>query len=348
MRLPLLLLLLLIAGCIEEVEEPAPQEAEPEPLVVDLSGIELNETPVEEEEEEYAANITISLVTRHSARVSWVTAIPTESILLYGKDGEMNQSIIKPGRRTHHTVYLIALEPNTPYQLRVLVNLSNHTWESEVYNFTTAKLDPPRILNLSVNASHSWINLTWVLERPATAVVKLGTSPEELRPIYRSENASAEHSVLLGGVYPGRSYYLSVGGTERYSGYFETEPLEVATPEALLGDTLVRENLSITPLEFRKRHRTEEGYVSYVRLSFMNTGGDYLEYSIYAAIIDQWGRQFNLLRTSSMGDLSRGLLLPGAKREGFLLFEPVTRESTRNTLVIVYKNYTFEYLLPGR
>ncbi len=340
----LLAIVLLLGGCVEEVEEQDVPEPEPAPLVMDLSEQELNESV--ETDESYVTGVRVSLITQHSARISWLTAFPTESILIYGSGGNLTNMTVKQGMRAAHTIYLIALEPNTEYSFRIGVNLSNGTiWESETYNFTTLRLPLPELINLSVVPGHSQINITWRLERPATAVVKLGTSPEAAQVVYTNSTRSATHSTVLYGVYPGKKYYLSIGGYDRYSGSFETDPMVVTTPPASLGDTLERGNLSITPLEFIKRYRTDNRYMSYVRLNFGNTGGSFLEYSIYAAIIDEEGRQYNLVRTSEMGDLSKGMLLPGARREGFLLFEPVARESKKHRLIIMYRNYTYEFHL---
>jgi len=345
----MLVLLILVAGCVEVAEKRGGEQSEPqssEPLVVNLSDMVFNESEAEAEED-YVVNVTVSQIARHSVRVEWVTSLPAESAVIYGME-EMNTTVSDGIKSTRHAVYLTALEPNTRYRFRILVNLTNTTWESEVYSFTTMKLEPPKVLNVSVATGHSYINLSWMLERPATAVLRLGTSKEGMRVVYENNTTSTTHSALIGGVYPGRSYYLAIGGYERYSGYFETQPMRVETKRAMLGDTLHRGNLSITPLEFRKEYRYGEGYRSYVRLRFENTGDSFLKYTIYAAIIDQWGRQFNLVKTSELGDLSGGILLPGAKREGFLLFEPVTKESVNNRLIIIYKNYTFEYYLRAK
>lgn len=344
-----LLVLVAISGCIEEVErESAAVQPEEGPIIVNLSELSINESEAEAAEVQevgYVERVNVSLITTHSARVTWKSTVPTESIIAFGSAGEaLNSSIVRGAKKVYHEVYLIALKPNTEYYFKILVNLTNGTWESGVYNFTTLKLEPPEVLNLSMNATHSHVNVSWVTERPATTLVKFGTSPEEMEVVYSDNETSTAHAVLISDLDPGRTYYLAVGGYENYSGYFETEIYQISTEKATIGDAIVKGNLSITPIEFKIRYRDEDGnYWTYINFSFENVGEDYLEYSIYAAVIDEWGRQFNLIKTSKIGDLSKGILLPKAKREGFLLFEPVTKESKENKLIIIYENYTFEY-----
>ncbi len=343
-----LLVVAAIGGCIEEIGESAPANVEEKgPIIVNLSELAMNESKAEvaEMEEKYVENVNVSLITKHSAKITWISIIPTESVVAYGTAIEsLNSSIVREDKKAHHEVYLIGLEPNTKYYFRILVNLTNGTWRSKVYNFTTLKLEPPQVLNLSVNATHSYVNITWLSERPATTLVKFGTSPEDMKVVYSDNKTSISHSVQIPDLDPGRTYYIKVGGYENYSGHFETEVYQISTKNATIGDTIVKGNLSITPIEFKIRYVDDNGNQwTYVHLSFKNLGESYLKYSIYAAIIDHWGRQFNIIKTSKIGDLSSGILLPKAKRDGFLLFEPVTRESTQNKLIIIYRNYTFEY-----
>jgi len=159
-------------------------------------------------------------VTNTTAVITWVSDKLSDSQVFSGLVGQ--NTLVFTGDIapvTNHAVTLTNLVPGTTYEFKVQsTDPSSNSAVSAVYTFTTATapdVTSPVISNLSATGSTiSRIHVTWTTNKPATTMVKFGTSPSALTAQSATTGLATSHDITIYNLVPGTTYYLAPVSTD--------------------------------------------------------------------------------------------------------------------------------------
>jgi len=114
-------------------------------------------------------NVITSNITTESARITWITDRPSDSLVKYGtKPGIYTIQKRNATNDTSHSIKLFGLSPNTTYYYVVNgTHQSGNSNQSFEYSFTTSDLEdttPPMSIDnlLNITYASTYINFTWL------------------------------------------------------------------------------------------------------------------------------------------------------------------------------------------
>jgi hypothetical protein len=158
-------------------------------------------------------SVQISGISRTMAVVSWTTSEPSTGTVEYGATAAYGSSLNEPAVSTSHGLTLTGLAPDTRHHLRVAARdaLGNGpTWSGDMA-FRTGKAEDrkaPVVSGVLVEAvtDHGAI-ISWQTDEPSDSLVEYGTTKVPDRRC-SDVNFTVIHTVVLGGLEPGRAYYF--------------------------------------------------------------------------------------------------------------------------------------------
>lgn len=159
-----------------------------------------------------------------SATISWESESPGTTVVVYDAVGPTPGEIERVATTsTEHELTIEGLDPDTTYTYRVLTtDTSGQTamWPSEerrAATFTTPGVDTrePKVGSVAVRAlPDGTATVTWRTDEPATSAVQYGTNKDDLERTAVDEELAREHAVVLTGLEPSATYWVSVSSMD--------------------------------------------------------------------------------------------------------------------------------------
>ncbi|MGQ9582999.1 MAG: fibronectin type III domain-containing protein [Thermoplasmatota archaeon] len=165
------------------------------------------------------SNVRVGGVTDRLAVVSWETDEPADSVVEWGTDPSYGLWASDPPFSTVHSVVLQSLRPLTEYHLRVQstdVAGNGPTVSADVAFWTAGNPDtaPPVISGIRVErVSSTSATVSWRTDEPSSSSVEYGPSTA-YGTLLSSGLSVVNHSILLSGLEPGRTYHFRVSSTD--------------------------------------------------------------------------------------------------------------------------------------
>jgi len=180
-------------------------------------------------------NVSVGAVSSTSARVSWLTNVPTSYVLSYGTNQDLSAStsLSSSAFTFNHSVNLTGLASSTNYYLKIVSNDNRgRTAMSNIISFTTASGTPPIVADTvppvlsgitastTANASTTGneIRILWTTNEPANSLVWYATSS----PVSTASSTltvsstvfTIGHDVVLPGLVASTTYYYAVSSSD--------------------------------------------------------------------------------------------------------------------------------------
>jgi hypothetical protein len=175
----------------------------------------------------------------------WVTDEIADSMVSYGLQGQMlNLQAGDISDVTEHIIVLTNLTPNTSYDFRVFSIDANGNGPtiSPVLNFTTGTTadsngpgfnTPPTVTLVS----ESGVVIEWSTDEAATALVRYGTTSDNLDQIAAVEGLALTRSIVIHNLLAGTTYYFSVEVTDSAGNPSVSSEVNFTTSGYPLSDT---------------------------------------------------------------------------------------------------------------
>ncbi len=201
--------------------------------------------------------VTATNITTTTARITWTTNEPADSLVNYGKTTGYGASQTNASMVTSHQIDLSGLDPDTTYHYQVKSkDPSNNLATSADFTFKTLKPAPPVITNIQVtNITQTTARITWTTDTLSNSAADYGKTIT-----YGSTQTNptmvTSHLVPLSGLTKGTTYHFQVRSSDVLAqetvsadGTFSTladitPPANVTNLTATAGDGIV--NLSWT------------------------------------------------------------------------------------------------------
>lgn len=161
-------------------------------------------------------------------RMTWLTNVPTTSVVVYGPTGGVSQSKSNADYVTAHEIQVTDLGENTPYTLLARsVDEYGNTATSDSLNLTTPDDSrPPRITNLNIEVRSTGVGetqkaqliVTWETDEPATSQIEFGPgiSSDNYPSKTAEDNAlTNSHTVIVPELEPAKIYHLRAVSRDR-------------------------------------------------------------------------------------------------------------------------------------
>lgn len=159
-----------------------------------------------------------------SATISWLSATPGSSVVVYDDAGPAAGGIEALATTTQtHSLTLDDLAPAMTYAYRVIsTDTAGKTsmWPAAVQTpatFTTPADDAraPKIDRMSVRSlPDGTAMVTWRTDEPATSQVRFGTERAQLTRFGADDELVEQHAVVVTGLEPSSTYWFSVASTD--------------------------------------------------------------------------------------------------------------------------------------
>ena len=171
-------------------------------------------------------NVSASLITNHSANISWTTDKPSDSVVTFSENSDLTEPTTIQGSSdlvTQHNVEIDGLDQGTTYYYQVestdsdgYTAIDNNG--GDYYNFTTtADNEPPTISFNSdediSNITDTSAKVTWTTDELATSTLNYGTSTEFSQSMTIEENNTG-HIYYLNDLQVATQYYLQLKSTD--------------------------------------------------------------------------------------------------------------------------------------
>ncbi len=165
------------------------------------------------------------------ATVIWTTDEPSTSGVSYN-DSTQYHVVTEEHYVLEHEFQLTDLTPETTYELTVSSqdNNGNGPTLSEPISFTTlpeVDNEPPTMIGppLIQNITHQSVVIRWETDEPASTVLVMGTSPDNLDRVETKSGLRTFHNLAITGLEPETIYYYQVQ-TEDASGNLLTSEID--------------------------------------------------------------------------------------------------------------------------
>jgi hypothetical protein len=130
-----------------------------------------------------------------------------------------------PGFRTQHTIVVTGLSPQTTYNL-ALVSADVHDASSASPNqtVTTTAVFPLTISNIQVAAQEFSATVSWVTNKPATSVVRYGTTAAYELGAVSGTTLTQSHAITINGLSQGTTYHYRIAVSDEAG--FDTQSVD--------------------------------------------------------------------------------------------------------------------------
>jgi hypothetical protein len=165
------------------------------------------------------SDVTVAVVDRNSATITWTTNEPATSQVEYSLNSDLSSSLLTTeitDLRQQHSVVISNLTANTTYYYRAISkDAAGNQATSTISSFTTAQekedITPPTISNVSVsNITTNSATITWTTDENSNSIVDYGTSESLGLMAGNVGELVTSHSVTLTGLSVGTTYYFQV------------------------------------------------------------------------------------------------------------------------------------------
>jgi methionine-rich copper-binding protein CopC len=183
-----------------------------------------------------------------TATVAWETNnVSTSKVLLGTSPDQLSESTGKHDSTRRHSLVVDKLKPKTTYYYRVAsTDLSGKEQilpaPSEApATFTTAatdKVEPKAASPTVTTLPGGTAVLRWTTNEPTTAVVQLGESATKLKERARAIDPIRQHSVVLTGLKPEKTYWLKVESADVAGNDVVSKMITFETPEWGVADQM--------------------------------------------------------------------------------------------------------------
>ena len=195
------------------------------------------------------SNVQVTNVAADSATVTWTTAAPATSQVLYGLTAAYgSETPLDPTAVTDHAVTLTGLTPDTVYHYQVISTNAHGSDQSSDDAFQTTGL--PTISNvLAINITATGATIVWDTDALADSQVEYGTTVAYGQTTPLDPTPTTSHGVPLSGLLPDALYHYRVRSANAagvaYSGdqIFQT----IASVEDIVIDNLDPEWANTSP-----------------------------------------------------------------------------------------------------
>jgi hypothetical protein len=157
------------------------------------------------------SSVLISSVTTSSAVISWFTASPANSQIVYGLTTAYGMATAVDSRLlTNHSMTLTGLTPATTYHYRVLSRDTNgNVFVSSDLTFSTDNNNPPSILTKFVSATSTSLSIYWSTDKAADSRVDYGLSSAYGLSV-QNPDLVPSHNIVISGLTPATVYYVRI------------------------------------------------------------------------------------------------------------------------------------------
>jgi methionine-rich copper-binding protein CopC len=175
-----------------------------------------------------------------SATVSWTTSkVATTEVAIGTSASALSTQVNLADATRKHRIAARHLKPGTKYYYRV--TSADLKGRSDSYpaagqapaTFTTPAVDikPPKITSSRVTPLPGGIaTVRWSTNEPSTAVVQVGTSKSDLKPVAEADDLSTDHALVLTGLDPGKTYFINGMSTDAAGNTGQSGTLQFITP----------------------------------------------------------------------------------------------------------------------
>ena len=182
-------------------------------------------------------NIDVIEITHNSAKISWNTNEPSNSILKYGKTVSYGLNKTNEDLVTDHVIELTGLNDETTYHFCVnSTDESNNSNQSEDFNFKTLDITTPEIFNIDIiEITDNSAKISWNTNEPSNSLLKYGkTVSYGLKKI--NQDVVTDHVIELTDLNSETTYHFCVNSTDEsnnsnQSGDFTFKTLDITPPE---------------------------------------------------------------------------------------------------------------------
>lgn len=175
------------------------------------------ETPVPPPPPLVVDDVTVAAVDTTTARITWTTNRPSDSLVEYGETASYGSSSgLDADQVVLHDVTITGLEPGTVYHFRVRSDDgAGDVAYSEDGGFETDN-SPLALMDVTVvDVGTSWAEVSWATSRPSTSIVECGVDTAYGTTVMDS-TAATLHRVLLEGLEEETLYHFRVSSVDVY------------------------------------------------------------------------------------------------------------------------------------
>jgi len=173
---------------------------------------------------------SVGAVGWNSARVNWLTNLPSSSRVEYGTTPAYGAAVTDGALRVTHSVVLPDLEEETLYHFRILSTTAGGTTATTSDAVFTTLARPLEIENLTVaGVGDTQFTVNWTTTRPANGLVEYGTDGSYGASTPPAPEMSLTHSVAVTGLAPGTTYHFRARSEDETGAVALSDDSTVAT-----------------------------------------------------------------------------------------------------------------------
>jgi phosphodiesterase/alkaline phosphatase D-like protein len=163
------------------------------------------------------SNISVSLITENSAKVSFTSNEPTQGVILFGGTSAYGLEARDEGKKTSHEIFLSNLSAGTTYHFMVQArDINGNLTSSADSSFMTLVASPElSISGINVtNINNNSVRISWQTNVAARGSVLYGSSTAYGQTAAREEYET-NHAITIGRLTAGTQYHYQIRATDR-------------------------------------------------------------------------------------------------------------------------------------